>query len=166
VPDGLALAVAAVALRELAVAAAFAELVLDSDGRGGPRLRAALFDHVLTPTGLQARAALRLAREGATVPRERVLIHLRRAATEGAEAVAADSRSPRATEDAGRIAALLVLLYAEQRETALREGMAALDWSTTPSRIARVAEAARRILHERSLERSLERLPTLSALGP
>jgi len=165
-PEGLA----AVATRDLPLAAAFAELALGADGSGGPPLRLALFDHVLTPAALQASTALRLARDRAAVPRERVLEQLRRAVRDRTDDAAGRDRdvdgAADADADAGRIAALLVLLYAQERETSLREGMVALGWSVTPSHVARVADAARRILAERSLERSLERLPTLHSLGP
>lgn len=155
--DVVSSAIALAARSEPAVAAAFAEFALQTDGAAGPLLRTALLDHPLTPTALRARTALVLARAKEAFPRERVLLLLRAAAD--------DTRDAAMTDD-GAIAALLVLLYAQERDAALREGVIALGWPATPLRIARLAAAAQRILNERSIDRSVERLSTMRQLGP
>lgn len=156
-PEQLAGAVGDVARAEPQVALAFAEFALTVAGPGGTPLRAALLDHALASGELRARAALQLARGREPFATERARALLQELAPTLIDDPGADG---------GLAAALLVLLYAQGAERELARGLVALGWPTTPARVARLAGAAQRILDERSLERSVERLDRLLALGP
>ncbi|MBL8843871.1 MAG: zf-HC2 domain-containing protein [Planctomycetes bacterium] len=156
-PEQLAGAVGDVARAEPQVALAFAEFALTVEGPGGTPLRAALLDHALASGELRARAALQLARGREPFATERAHALLQEIAPTLIDDPGADG---------GLAAALLVLLYAQGAERELARGLVALGWPTTPARVARLAGAAQRVLDERSLERSVERLDRLLALGP
>ncbi|MSR46325.1 MAG: zf-HC2 domain-containing protein [Planctomycetes bacterium] len=169
-------AITATALADAPIAAAFAEFALVADGAGAAPLRAALLDHPLTPSCLRARTALALARGHEPFPAARALELLRGAAPDSTDtdnsagdATGGSDDSTGASGDGGDgglVAALLVLLYAEGHDPALRDGLAALDWRATPPRVARFAAAAQRVLTEQSIDRSVDRLGSLLALGP
>ncbi len=156
-PADLAQAVADVGGMTPRIALAFADLAITAGGAGGPPLRAALLDHPLSTGELRARAALAIARGHEPFAPERALALLTALAPELVDD---------ANADGGLAGALLVLLYEHGREAELTRGLAALGWTKSRAQVARLAAAARRILDERSLDRSVERLDTLLALGP
>jgi len=164
--DELDAAVATAASAAPPLAATFADLALVADGGGGARLRAALLDHLLAPRELRARAALAMARRGERVDRDLCLARLRDLAPRLADANDGGGIDADSAGDGGLVAALLVLLHSDGGDEALQRGLAAVGWPSNPARVARCAAASQRILSERTIDRSVERLAALLAVGP